>query len=389
MGTESTDMLRVLFCLASVSLAVYAAPTSELSASEYEYLFKAFQTDHAKTYAEHQTPAKFRVFKDNVDFINDHNKNHADSLGYTVGINQFADMTKTEYKRTMLGYNALRKPTNLVTEKLDETAAPASVDWTTKGAVTPVKNQGSCGSCWAFSTTGSIEGANFIANGNLVSLSEQQLVDCAGSFGNQGCNGGLMDDGFKYVEASGLETEASYAYKGADGTCNSAKQSAHDGINPGVVTSFTDVPTNSESQLAAAVSKGPVSVAIEADQSGFQFYKSGVFSGTCGTQLDHGVLAVGFGTSGGSAYWKVKNSWGASWGDAGYIQMAKDIGSSSGQCGIASQPSYPIVGVSPSPPSPPSPPTPPAPPSPPTPATGPYEDPPCASNEQAVKVTGL
>merc|ERR1712195_398922 len=343
MGTESTDMLRVLFCLASVSLAVYAAPTSELSVSEYEYLFKAFQTDHAKTYAEHETPAKFRVFRDNVDFINDHNKNHADSLGYTVGVNQFADMTKTEYKRTMLGYNALRKPTNLVTEKLDETAAPASVDWTTKGAVTPVKNQGSCGSCWAFSTTGSIEGANFIANGNLVSLSEQQLVDCAGSFGNQGCNGGLMDDGFKYVEASGLETEASYAYKGADGTCNSAKQSAHDGINPGVVTSFTDVPTNSESQLAAAVSKGPVSVAIEADQSGFQFYKSGVFSGTCGTQLDHGVLAVGFGSDGGKNYWKVKNSWGSTWGNNGYIQLAKGISKSSGQCGIAMQPSYPVM----------------------------------------------
>merc|ERR1712166_1221533 len=194
MGQRNTNMLRVLFCLASVSLAVYAAPQSELSVSEYEYLFKAFQTDHAKTYAEHQTQAKFRVFRDNVDFINDHNKNHADTLGYTVGINQFADMTKTEYKRTMLGYNALRKPTNLVTEELDETAAPASVDWTTKGAVTPVKNQGQCGSCWAFSTTGSVEGRNQIKNGKLVSLSEQELTSCASKYGNQGCNGGLMDD---------------------------------------------------------------------------------------------------------------------------------------------------------------------------------------------------
>merc|ERR1712166_659006 len=304
MGQRNTNMLRVLFCLASVSLAVYAAPQSELSVSEYEYLFKAFQTDHAKTYAEHQTPAKFRVFVDNVDFINDHNKNHADTLGYTVGINQFADMTKTEHKRTMLGYNALRKPAHEVAELLDEAAAP-------------VKDQGQCGSCWALSTTGSVEGRNQIKNGKLVSLSEQELTSCASKYGNQGCNGGLMDDGFKFIEAEGLETEADYKYDGATGTCDTKKEKAHDGINPGVVTSFKDVAANSQTQLMAAVAEGPVSVAIEADQSGFQFYKSGVFSGTCGTAMDHGVLAVGYGTDGGKDYWKVKNSWGATWGDAG------------------------------------------------------------------------
>merc|ERR1712196_495046 len=163
-------------------------------------------------------------------------------------------------------------------------------------------------------TTGSTEGANFIKNGKLVSLSEQELVDCAGSFGNQGCNGGLMDDGFKYFAAKGDEKEDSYAYTGKTGQCQTSKQSAADGIKPGTVSSFKDVAQNSESQLAAAVTAQPVSVAIEADQSGFQFYKTGIFSGTCGTNLDHGVLAVGFGTDGGKAYWKVKNSWGTNWG---------------------------------------------------------------------------
>jgi len=258
-------------------------------------------------------------------------------------MNQFADLTLNEFRRQYLGFNALNKLGATKAEHLDESSTPSSIDWTSKGAVTAVKNQGSCGSCWAFSTTGAIEGRNYIANGNLVSLSEQELVSCASSYGNQGCNGGLMDDGFKFVEASGLETESSYSYDGATATCSTSKEGTHNGIAPGVVTGFKDVTSNSESQLAAAVAQGPVSVAIEADQSGFQFYKSGVFSGTCGTALDHGVLAVGYGTDSGTAYWKVKNSWGSTWGQDGYIMMAKDISSSSGQCGIASQPSYPTI----------------------------------------------
>jgi len=278
---------------------------------------------------------RYRTFKDNVDFIADHNKNHADALGYTVGINEFADMTNAEFKRTMTGYNALQKP-KFEEVLFDESAAPASVDWTTKNAVTPVKNQGQCGSCWAFSTTGSVEGVNAIKSGKLESFSEQQLVSCAGKYGNQGCNGGLMDDGFKYIVANGDSLESSYPYTGKTGKCTQSK------IKKAVsITGFSDVKPNNEKQLAAAVAQNPVSVAIEADQSGFQFYKSGVFSGACGTKLDHGVLVVGYGKDGGKSYWKVKNSWGSSWGQKGYILMAKDGKKKQGQCGIAMQPSYP------------------------------------------------
>jgi C1A family cysteine protease len=322
-------------------VAVYA---SELSDSQYADLFAQFKADHGKSYAAELEQHKFAVFKDNLDFITDHNKNHAEKLGYTVGINQFADLTRNEFKRSMLGYNALKKPTATNPVLLDEANLADSVDWVAKGAVTPVKNQASCGSCWAFSTTGSIEGRVQIKSGKLTSLSEQDLVSCAGSFGNQGCNGGLMDDGFKFAEKNGLEKEGSYSYTAKTGKCNAKKEKKHDGLAPGTITSFNDVSPNNEKQLMAAVAEGPVSVAIEADQSGFQFYKSGVFSGTCGTSLDHGVLVVGYGSDGGKNYWKVKNSWGATWGQDGFIMLAKDISSAKGQCGVAAQPSYPVIG---------------------------------------------
>merc|ERR1711981_1129555 len=244
-------------------------------------------------------------------------------------------MSSKEFKKVMLTYQADRKQANDVVV-LDEKAAPSSVDWTTKGAVTPVKNQGQCGSCWAFSTTGSVEGAYQIATGKLQSFSEQELVDCAGSYGNQGCSGGLMDDGFKYIEAKGDALESAYSYTGKNGKCNSAKQAAN-ALKKGTMTTFTDVKTNSEPQLMAAVAQQPVSVAIEADQSGFQLYKSGIFSGKCGSKLDHGVLVVGYGTDSGKDYWKIKNSWGATWGEKGYLRMVRN----KNQCGIAQQPSYP------------------------------------------------
>jgi cathepsin L len=178
---------------------------------------------------------------------------------------------------------------------------------------------GQCGSCWSFSTTGSTEGANFLKHGRLTSLSEQNLVDCSTSYGNHGCNGGLMDYAFEYIiRNKGIDTEASYPYHASQGTCRYNKQ--HSG---GELVSYTNVPSGNEGALLHAVATQPTSVAIDASHSSFQFYKGGVYDepACSSTRLDHGVLAVGWGVRDGKDYWLVKNSWGADWGLAGYIEV--------------------------------------------------------------------
>lgn len=291
-----------------------------------------------------ETHYRQAVWEANVQRIETHN---AGGHSWRMGLNKFADLTPAEFGALYVsdGYSAYSRSLSLSKRPFAwryNASLPASVDWSAAGAVTPVKNQGQCGSCWAFSTTGSLEGATFIANGTLFSLSEQQLVDCAGSTGNQGCNGGLMDDAFQYIHNNGgITAEANYPYTAADGVCNTVKEAQV----VATVASYTDVPTNSDDALMNAIAQQPVSVAVEADQNSFQLYAGGVMTAACGTALDHGVLAVGYGTTGDQDYYKVKNSWGADWGMAGYILLGRgpSYNGGAGQCGILSAASYPNV----------------------------------------------
>lgn len=225
-----------------------------------------------------------------------------------------------------------------MTQRLKEetlSSAPASIDWVTKGAVTPIKNQGQCGSCWSFSATGAIEGAYAVSSGTLVSLSEQELVSCDTT--DSGCGGGLMDNAFDWVKNNGgLCTEADYPYDSSTGTASTCNKS---GCTAKVtVTGHNDVAADDEDALKAAVAQQPVSVSIEADTSAFQLYESGVFTNSgCGTSLDHGVLIVGYGEEDDTNYWKVKNSWGTTWGEDGYIRLERDVN----MCGISQMASYP------------------------------------------------
>jgi len=323
-----------------LGLVVVAAAADHSHASEeyYRANFASFMNKYSKKYNKEDLLYRFNVFKANMDFIDQHNKMN---LTYTLGMNKFGDMPFNEFHAKYTGYNQVKRDyirsINAPETKLG-VSNPSSVDWRKKTVVTPIKDQGQCGSCWAFSATGSMEGAWAIAKGKLVSISEQQLVDCSTTQGNEGCNGGLMDYAFEYVIANaGLATEAAYPYKAVDQQCKSPLPKS-----AVTIKAYTDVKSTDQA-LEDAVAIGPVSVAIEADQPAFQFYKSGVFSDpSCGTMLDHGVLAVGYdATSTKTKYWIVKNSWGSDWGDKGYILIARKSGA--GECGINQENSYPVV----------------------------------------------
>ncbi|KAF8796171.1 Cathepsin L like protein [Argiope bruennichi] len=295
-----------------------------------------------KVYDEREEIHRRMIWEQKVSDVIRHNLYYDLGLhSYRKGINEYSDLEHDEFVRTFNGFRRhLGQKSNASSwVPVFNVQIPDQVDWRTKGLVTPVKNQQQCGSCWAFSTTGSLEGQHKKKTGQLVSLSEQNLVDCSGPEGNQGCEGGLMDQAFQYIKDNkGIDTEDSYPYTAEDGTCHFKKSSVG-----ATVTGYVDIPTGDEEALKQAVATvGPISVAIDASQDSFQTYQDGIYDEPqCSSDLlDHGVLVVGYGTEDGSDYWLVKNSWGTSWGINGYIKMSRN---KNNQCGIATQASYPLV----------------------------------------------
>ena len=224
--------------------------------------------------------------------------------------------------------------------EFEDQIIPEQVDWREHNAVTHVKDQGHCGGCWAFSTTGSVEGIVAIETGKLLNISEQQLIDCSGPQGNHGCEGGIMEHGFQYIiDNGGICSEEDYPYQGVDNQCQDCETIVD-------IKKYGDIYPKNEKVLKRAVAQQPVSVAIQANISSFRFYKEGIYSDyNCGDQLDHGVLVVGYGTDEvqNMDYWLVKNSWGKLWGEEGYIRILRNIDDKNGLCGIAMQPTIPLL----------------------------------------------
>ncbi|XP_077252081.1 vignain-like [Tasmannia lanceolata] len=344
-------MGRALFLALSLFVVLFVAANSsgfeerDLASEESLWdLYERWHSHHKVSSDLGEKHKRFNVFKENVKYIHYFNKKDAP---YKLKLNRFADMTNHEFRSSYAGskvshhrmFRGSRRGTeSFMYEKV--TDVPPSVDWREKGAVTNVKDQGQCGGCWAFSAVVAVEGINQIKTKKLVSLSEQELVDCDKTDDNQGCNGGLMEYAFEYIKKNGgITTEENYPYRGEDGSCIASKENSH----VVMIDGHENVPENDEDALIKAVANQPVAVAIDASGTDFQFYSEGVFTGECGTDLDHGVAIVGYGTTrDGTKYWIVKNSWGAEWGEKGYLRMACGISAKEGICGIAMEASYPL-----------------------------------------------
>uniref|UniRef100_A0A453L6F7 Uncharacterized protein n=2 Tax=Triticinae TaxID=1648030 RepID=A0A453L6F7_AEGTS len=318
--------------------------------------FERWMGRHGRAYTDAgEKQRRLEVYRKNVELIEEFNSG---GRSYTLTDNKFADLTNEEFRAKVLGLGAPGRagrraprtenfaPVTMPEKEIDDdnSTLPKEVDWRKKGAVVPVKNQGGCGSCWAFAAVAAMEGLNHIKNGKLVSLSEQELVDCDAEA--VGCAGGFMSWAYEFVmDNHGLTTEASYPYLGVNGVCQTAK------LNETTVSiaGYRNVTANSEPDLLRAAAAQPVSVAVDAGGFVWQLYGGGVFSGPCTAQVNHGVTVVGYGETsaagdeGSGKYWIIKNSWGAGWGEAGYMRLQRDAGMPTGLCGVALLASYPVM----------------------------------------------
>jgi cathepsin L len=299
-------------------------------------LFSQWKLTYQKSYATKQEEAhRFQTFQDNYAFIVKFNADKTQTS--TVGLNKFADLNTAEFGALMNCMSS--KKEHIATSAIKETPIkylPVYIDWIQTGAVTAVKNQGQCGSCWAFSATGGLEGLTVISGHQNLVFSEQQLIDCSGSYGNEGCSGGYPDYAYEYSSKYGNEQEIDYPYTAVQGTCQFNEAWTHL-----ITTTHVDVAPDNWFALGTAVTVNPVSIGIEADQPVFQLYTSGVInSAACGTTVDHAVLVVGFNID--LNYWLIKNSWGADWGFAGFVYIAINSNiAGPGICGVYNMPSYP------------------------------------------------
>ena len=303
--------------------------------------FTNFQDRFGKKYENIQElETRFQIFSTNLRNIILHNLDRTQN--FTMGINQFTDLTPEEFKEQYVGGLKLQLGSyGCGSFSSSASDAPSSIDWRDKGAVNPVRDQGQCGSCWAFATTANAESVWAISSGQLLDLSEEFLVDCASGIGyfNMGCNGGQPDSAFKYMINNGQCTEASYPYKA--GTTKTAGSCQKCTTAPVYFSNCYDVTPKDQISLMAAVAKQPVVIAIEADTRYFQSYSGGILDSTsCGTKLDHAVEIIGYGTENGLDYWNVRNSWG-DWGENGYFRVKKTSSTNDiGICGLAAEPSF-------------------------------------------------
>lgn len=320
--------------LGSALMGLVAAAPSELEAQQQ---FVSFMKAHNKTYASKDMFTRFNVFKDNLAVIEKHNSG---SHSWTLGVTPFADLTQEEFKaqylpgfpKEVLEEIRKRRPVN-GTEPEEVTSPQAALDWRTSGAVSAIRNQGQCGSCWAFAAVSAIESAYKIKKGTLKAMSEQNLVDCDKT--DFGCDGGFPFRAYEWAEKNGgLASRSAYPYTQTAGQCYTGRTKVSFTMNGHSDTSF-----GSETGLMSSTDIGPVAVGIQSNPY-MNLYTGGVYSGACGRDLDHAVVVVGYGsTSGGTPYWTVRNSWGTSWGESGYFRLVRN----KDQCGIADLASRPIV----------------------------------------------